>query len=117
MVVLEYTHSDYSIRIATSDIAGAWLKFKGRVENPATYAKYQADPSGSLRLYDYSALALSDAIPVDEWGGLRPVFFETNDYSISIRFNHLAPGKEPKVMHPDKDVEAMFNFIPLEFSG
>lgn len=117
MVVLEYTHSDYSIRIATSDIAGAWLKFKGRVENPASYAKYQADPSGSLRLYDYSALRLSDAIPVDEWEGLRPVFFETNDYSISIRFNHLAPDKVPKVMHPDKDVEAMFNFIPLEGGG
>ena len=117
MVVLEYTHSDYSIRISTSDISGAWLKFKGRVEAPETYAKYQADPAGTLRLYDYAALALSESIPQESWEAMRPVFFETNDYSISIRFNHLAAGKEPRIMHPDKDVEAMFNYIPLEGGG
>jgi hypothetical protein len=117
MVVLEYTHSDYSIRISTSDISGAWLKFKGRVEAPDTYAKYQADPGGSLRLYDFSTAALSDAIPVEDWGAMRPVFFETNDYSISIRFKNLADGKEPHIMHPDRDVEAMFNYIPLEIGG
>jgi len=117
MVVLEYTHSDYSIRISTSDISGAWLKFKGRVDAPETYAKYQADPAGALRLYDYATLALSEIIPQESWGAMRPVFFETNDYSISIRFNHLAAGKEPRIMHPDKDVEAMFNYIPLEGGG
>ena len=92
MVVLEYTHSDYSIKISTSDITGAWLKFKGRVDGPETYAKYQADPAGTLRLYDYASAALSDAIPYENWGAVWPVFFETNDYSISIRFNHLAAG-------------------------
>ena len=89
MVVLEYTHSDYSIKISTSDITGAWLKFKGRVDAPETYAKYQADPGGTLRLFDYSTAALSDAIPIEEWGAMRPVFYETNDYSISIRLRNL----------------------------
>lgn len=117
MVVLEYIHSDYSIRVATSDIGGAWLKFKGRVEEPGAYAKYQADSSGTLRLYDYDSGQLSEPIPNGDWGQIRPVFFETNDYAISIRFNHLAKGTEPKVMHPDKGVEAMFNFIPLEDGG
>lgn len=117
MVVLEYTHSDYSIKISTSDITGAWLKFKGRVEEPETYVKYQADPAGTLRLYDYATTALSDVIPHESWGAMWPVFFETNDYSVSIRFNHLAAGKEPRIMHPDKDVEAMFNYIPLDGGG
>ena len=117
MVVLEYTHSDYTIKVSTSDINGAWLKFKGRVDCPETYTKYQADPSGSLRLYDYATAALSDAIPFESWEAMWPVFFETNNYSISIQFNHLAAGKEPRIMHPDKDVEAMFNYIPLEHGG
>lgn len=117
MVVLEYTHSDYTIKVSTTDINGAWLKFKGRVDCPETYTKYQADPSGSLRLYDYATAALSDAIPFESWEAMWPVFFETNDYSISIQFNHLAAGKEPRIMHPDRDVEAMFNYIPLEHGG
>lgn len=117
MIVLEYTHSDYSIKISTSDITGAWLKFKGRVDGPETYTKYQADSAGILRLYDYATADLSDAIPYESWGAVWPVFFETNDYSISIRFNHLAAGKEPRIMHPDKDVEAMFNYIPLDGGG
>lgn len=117
MVVLEYIHSDYSIRMATSDITGPWLKFKGRVEDPGAYAKYQAEPAGQLRLYNFDSGQLSEAIPKETWGQLWPVFFETNDYSISIRFNHLAKGAEPKVMHPDKGVESLFNFIPQEGGG
>lgn len=117
MVVLEYIHSDYSIRMATSDITGPWLKFKGRVEDPGAYAKYQAEPAGQLRLYNFDSGQLSEAIPKETWGQLWPVFFETNDYSISIRFNHLAKGAEPKVMHPDKGVESLFNFIPQEDGG
>ena len=114
MVVFEYTHRDYSIRISTSDIYGSWLKFKGRVDTPETYARYHVDPSGILKLYDYTTSSLSEAIPTGEWNALRPVFFETNDYSISIRFNHLATGTEPRVVHPDKGVETMFNSIPVE---
>ena len=117
MVVLEYIHSDYSIRVSTSDITGAWHKFRVRVEEPDTYTKYHADSAGQLRVYDYETGQLSEPIPAESWTGMRPVFYETNDYSISIRFNHLASGTEPKVMHPDKDVEQMFNFIPMDGGG
>lgn len=117
MVVLEYIHNDYSIRVSTTDIVGAWLKFQVRVDSPDTYSKYHANPSGQLRLYDYVSGQLSAPISSELWGEMRPVFFETNDYAISIRFNNLAQGAIPKVMHPDKDVEAMFNFIPLDNGG
>lgn len=117
MVVLEYTHSDYSIRVSTMDIVGAWLKFQVRVEEPGAYTKYHADPSGHLRLFDYLSGELSEPIPAESWGEMRPVFFETNDYAFSIHFNNLAQGRVPKVMHPDKDVEAMFNFFPESNGG
>ena len=117
MVVLEYTHSDYSIRVSTTDIVGPWLKFQVRVDGPGTYTKYHADPSGQLRLYDYLSGQISEPIPAESWGEMRPVFFETNDYAFSIHFNNLAQGKVPKVMHPDKDVEAMFNFFPENDGG
>ena len=117
MVVLEYIHSDYTIRVSTTDIVGTWLKFQVRVEGPDSYTKYHADPSGLLRLYDYLSGQLSEAIPTESWGHMRPVFFETNDYAFSIHFTNLAQGNVPKVMHPDKDVEAMFNFFPENDGG
>ena len=117
MVVLEYTHRDYSIRISTTDIMGAWLKFRGRVESPDSYAKYDFDPTGHLKLYDYNSKTLSEEIPTSEWERQRPVFFETNDYSISIKFNFLTSGKEPKIIHADKSVENMFNYIALDNGG
>lgn len=117
MVVLEYIHSDYSIRVSTTDILGAWLKFQARVKGPETYTKYHADPSGQLCLYDYLSGLLSEPLQVESWGEMRPVFFETNDYAFSIHFNNLAHGNVPKVMHPDKDVEAMFNFFPEHDGG
>lgn len=117
MVVLEYIHRDYSIRISTTDIMGAWLKFQGRVETPDNYAKYDFDPDGHLKLYDYNSKTLSEDIPTSEWEHQRPVFFETNDYSISIRFNYLDPGKEPQIIHADKSVENMFNYIAIDNGG
>lgn len=117
MVVLEYIHRDYSIRISTTDIMGAWLKFRGRVESPDNYAKYDFDPDGHLKLYDYNSKTLSEEIPSTEWKHQRPVFFETNDYSISIRFNYLDSGKEPQIIHADKSVENMFNYIAIDNGG
>lgn len=117
MIVLEYSHNDYTIRISSTDINGSWLKFKGRVEEPLLYAKYQADPSGKLQLYDYTKNALSDDIAHDDWNNLWPVFFETNDYSISIYFKQLSDGSKPRIIHPDKSIEDMFNYIPLDKGG
>ena len=109
MEVLRYRIEDtYLLQVSTTDIGPSWYKFSARVNSPSEYCDYESNTDGELSLYDYK---VRDLKVVDKtcWEKCHPVFFETNIYSFSIHFYHLKEGTKPKIIHPDKRVEDMFN--------
>lgn len=109
MEVLRYKlENTYLLQVSTTDISLSWYKFSVRVKSPLEYCDYESNTEGELSLYDYATKDLQ-VVDKTSWGKCRPVFFETNTYSFSIHFYHLKEGTKPKIIHPDKRVEEMFN--------
>lgn len=111
MEVLEYKVRDsYKIKVSTTDITNPWKKFRVRAKEtaPDEYCEYTSNTDGLLSLYDYSSKSLQ---PIEEtqWKKMRPVFFETNCYNITIYFYHIKKGYKPHIIHPDKNVSEMFS--------
>ena len=115
MDVLRFKHNnDYEIVIRTDSISRSWKRFCSRIDkngnrNSLTYCRYTSTDNGMLELFN------PDEEGVEGFGNLGygtiwenkpPVLFETNKYSISIKFPKT-DGK-PKVKHAKKDVEDFF---------
>jgi len=94
------------------DISRSWEKFRVRAKTirPEEYCVYQAKSDGILSIFNCDT-GIMEIVPEDSWCTARPVFFETNEYSFAISFTGLKDGIAPKVLHPDKSVESLFNGI------
>lgn len=99
MEVFKYISADglVEIKMATSDISNSWKRFKARIGESATsYCDYTASRSGTLFLPNIPAGSTS-LVPLSEepdikWESRHPVMFETNTYSITLRFSVLRAG-------------------------
>lgn len=117
MKVLDYIYEvegkySFHIQVQTVDISRSWEKFRVRAKTicPEEYCVYQAKVGGILSVYNCDT-GIMEIVPEDSWGTARPVFFETNEYAFAISFTGLKDGTVPKVLHPDRAVEALFNVI------
>lgn len=116
MEVFKYISADglVEIKMATSDISNSWKRFKARIGESATsYCDYTASRSGTLFLPNIPAGSTS-LVPLSEepdikWESRHPVMFETNTYSITLRFFSIE-GR-PSVIHPNKEIEDCFNYF------
>jgi hypothetical protein len=110
MELLNYKYYDaYIIQVSSNNIGLSWKKFRVRANNkptkPEDYCSYTMHSDGVLTIYNAEKESYEE-IPEDKWGKAIPVFFEDHKYSISITFFDAI--EEPKVIHPNKEVEAMF---------
>ncbi len=117
MKVLDYIYEvegkySFHIQVQTVDISRSWEKFRVRAKTirPEEYCVYQAKAGGILSVFNCDT-GIMEIVPKDSWGIARPVFFETNEYAFAISFTGLKDGTVPKVLHPDRSVEALFNGI------
>ena len=117
MKVLDYIYGvgkefSFHIQVQTLDICRSWGKFRVRTASirPEQYCNYVAKSGGTLKVFNCDSNSL-DKIEEPSWGAARPVFFETNEYSFAISFTGLKEGTTPRILHPDKKVEALFSGI------
>lgn len=111
MELLRYDYGNsYTIQASSTDIAASWRKFKVRARKlpPEMYCDYVMASGGELRVYDADTCQL---VEVDEetWHNARPVFFEDHKYNLTLTFYEAI--EEPRIIHPNKDVEAMFSSV------
>lgn len=118
MEVLQYTYKTnnrdaYKVQVSTTDIAQSWNKFKVRARKlpPAEYCSYGMQTGGRLEVWNAEA-GMMEKVEEASWGAARPVFFEDHRYSFSLTF--LDAQDEPRIIHPNKEVEAMFNCVRLD---
>ena len=111
MELLRYTYrDDYVIQVGSTDIGLSWRKFKVRARqlSPEKYCDYSAASGGTLEVFNADTNEL-ESIDETEWNAARPVFFEDHKYNLTFTFLHAV--EEPRIVHPNKDVEAMFNCV------
>ena len=111
MELLRYKYGEaYTIQASSTDIGNSWRKFKARANSPEHYCSYAFASGGELRLYNAETNTFEEApVPESEWEQTRPVFFETQKYNLTITF--FDAKTEPQIIHPNKEVEAMFNSV------
>jgi len=113
MEVLRYTYKKtYEIQVSTTDISTSWNKFKVRARHlpPELYCSYAFQSGGELKVYNSDTSTL-EYIDEQNWKSSRPVFFEDHKYTLSLTIFDAI--NEPRIIHPNKDVEAMFNCIKI----
>ena len=117
MKVLDYIYEvegqySFHIQVQTIDIFRPWEKFRVRATTirPEQYCVYKGKTGGKLKVYNCDNRVLED-VEETNWDAARPVFFETNEYAFAISFTGLKEGSSPKILHPDKSVEALFSGI------
>ena len=111
MELLRYDYGDsYTIQASSTDIAASWRKFKVRARKlpPEMYCDYAMASGGELRIYDADTCRLEE-VDEEAWHNARPVFFEDHKYNITLTFYDAT--EEPRIIHPNKDVEAMFSSV------
>ena len=111
MELLRYDYGDsYTIQASSTDIAASWRKFKVRARKlpPEMYCDYAMASGGELRIYDADTCRLEE-VDEEAWHNARPVFFEDHKYNITLTFYDAI--EEPRIIHPNKDVEAMFSSV------
>ena len=111
MELLQYKyHDDYVIQASSTDIGLSWRKFKVRAKQlpPARYCNYVMASGGTLRAYNADSKAMEEVAEAD-WHEARPVFFEDHKYNLTLTFFNAV--EEPRIIHPNKEVEAMFNTV------
>lgn len=118
MEVLSYLSENkmVEIKIATSSIVSSWERFRQRVPTKATsYCDYKSSCLGFLSLTNFDTMGetaqpLSDNAST-EWTELPPVFYETNVYTFTIRFQNIE-GK-PTIIHPNREIVEQFNYFQI----
>lgn len=111
MELLQYKYHDaYTIQASSTDIGLSWRKFKVRAKQllPEKYCNYVMESSGTLLVYNADTQAIEEVLE-QEWNQARPVFFENHKYNLTLTFFDAA--EEPRIIHPNKEVEAMFNKV------
>ncbi len=111
MELLRYDYGDsYTIQASSTDIAASWKKFKVRARKlpPEEYCDYAMASGGKLRIYNADTSQLEE-VEEESWHNARPVFFEDHKYNLTLTFYDAT--EEPRVIHPNKDVEAMFSSV------
>ncbi len=113
MELLRYTYKEaYTIQASSTDIGKSWNKFKVRGNknelSPSEYCSYNMTTGGSLEIYNVDSLTM-EIVEEEDWSKARPVFFEDHKYTLTLTvFDAI---DEPKVIHPNKEVEAMFSSV------
>lgn len=111
MEVLHYDTDDYTIQVSTKDLSLSYRKFRGRIGADAdSYCSYASSSLGNLRL-SHPERGTFDEVPFGEWTAAWPVFFETQAYNFTITIRDVKVGTLPRVVHPSKDVEELFNVV------
>lgn len=113
MELLHYTYKRaYEIQVSSTDITASWNKFKVRARKfpPEQYCSYTMQKGGILKIFNPETFHLED-VEEDLWSNTRPVFFEDHKYNLSLTF--FDAKEEPKIIHPNKEVEAMFNCVKI----
>lgn len=113
MELLQYKYKDaYSIQVSSTDIDLSWRKFKVRARKlpPEQYCSYGMHTGGTLKVWNCDEKAF-ETIDETQWGTARPVFFEDHKYTLSITV--FDAEEEPRIIHPNKDVESMFNCVRI----
>ena len=111
MELLQYKYHDaYTIQASSTDIGLSWQKFKVRAKQlpPEKYCNYVMASGGTLQVYNADTQEMED-VAEEDWKLARPIFFEDHKYNLTLTFFDAAD--EPRIIHPNKDVEAMFNKV------
>jgi hypothetical protein len=113
MELLQYKYNDaYTIQVSSTDIKTSWKKFKVRARkfSPDKYCSYSMHSGGLLKVFNPET-DLLESVPESEWQTARPVFFEDHKYTLSITV--FDAQTEPRIIHPNKEVESMFNCVQV----
>ena len=113
MELLQYKYKDaYTFQVSSTDIETSWRKFKVRAQQllPEHYCSYGMHEEGVLKVWNADAHRLEE-VEKTEWSSARPVFFEDHKYTLSLTF--FDAQEEPRIIHPNKEVEQMFNCVHL----
>lgn len=113
MELLQYKYNDaYTIQVSSIDIKTSWKKFKVRARkfSPDKYCSYSMHSGGLLKVFNPETDQL-ESVPESEWQTARPVFFEDHKYTLSITV--FDAQTEPRIIHPNKEVESMFNCVQV----
>lgn len=111
MELLQYKyHNAYVIQANSTDIGLSWRKFKVRAKQlpPERYCNYVMASGGTLKVYNADSKGM-DYVAEADWHEARPVFFEDHKYNLTLTFFDAV--EEPRIIHPNKEVEAMFNTV------
>ena len=111
MELLQYKYHDaYVIQASSTDIGMSWRKFKVRAKQlpPERYCNYVLKSGGTLKVYNTDSKDMDDVAEAD-WHEARPVFFEDHKYNLTLTFFDAV--EEPRIIHPNMEVEAMFNTV------
>lgn len=111
MELLQYKYHDaYTIQASSTDIGMSWRKFKVRAKQlpPERYCNYVMASGGMLKVYNADSKVMDEVAEAD-WHESRPVFFEDHKYNLTLTFFDAV--EEPRIIHPNKEVEAMFNMV------
>ena len=113
MELLQYKYKDaYTFQVSSTDIETSWRKFKVRARQllPEHYCSYGMHEEGVLKVWNADTHRLEE-VEKSEWASARPVFFEDHKYTLSLTF--FDAQEEPHIIHPNKEVEQMFNCVHL----
>ncbi|WP_289104754.1 DUF2357 domain-containing protein [uncultured Bacteroides sp.] len=113
MELLQYTYNDaYIFQVSSTDIEASWRKFKVRARQlpPERYCSYGMKEGGTLSIWNADKREM-EIVPKEEWNESRPIFFEDHKYTLSFTF--FDAQEQPRIIHPNKEVEQMFNCVHL----
>ena len=113
MELLQYQYKNaYTLQVCSTDIDVSWRKFKVRARKlpPEQYCSYGMQTGGTLKVWNCDERQF-ESVDEEQWGKARPVFFEDHKYTLSITFQDAVD--EPRIIHPNKEVESMFNCVRI----
>lgn len=106
--------ADYTIIVRADDYGKTWRRFKSRIDavgepsgKSMSYCCYTSSEEGTLTLLNPDTAQLTTKKPGKEWESEPPVFFETTEYKITIKFRDV-DADSVRVKHVQRAVEDAF---------